>query len=236
MIDLQRATIAAQQGSDLERERLLRHYKPYVINAVGHISKKYVSWSDEEASIGLLALNKAIDTYKYEKGRTFLNYVYLLIKRDLIDFFRKEQRNQLLSLDIEDDVNPHSNYEVIKSMEEYQKKEQSNNLVEEILELNEALSNYQISFEELEKYSPKHKDTRETLTKLADTFCEDEEFVYIFKKKKKLPVTLFSKRTGYKIKTIERYRKYIVTLILLKLHPKWTHLHQYIQKGGNHDG
>ncbi|MCT8137758.1 hypothetical protein H1D32_08295 [Anaerobacillus sp. CMMVII] len=39
----------------------------------------------------MIALNKAIDTYDAIKGRTFLNYVYLLIKRDLIDFFRKER-------------------------------------------------------------------------------------------------------------------------------------------------
>ncbi|MCT8137743.1 hypothetical protein H1D32_08205 [Anaerobacillus sp. CMMVII] len=90
-IEVIEATTSAQNGDDLVRERLIAHYKPYVLNTVGHICKKFVSWSEEEASIGLIALNKAIDTYDASKGRTFLNYVYLLIKRDLIDFFRKKR-------------------------------------------------------------------------------------------------------------------------------------------------
>lgn len=219
----------AQLGNELVREKLIRHYKPYVINTVGHICKRFITWSDEEASIGLLALNKAIETYHPEKGRTFLNYVYLLIKRDLIDYFRKEQRDKFVSLSDEEDQN---HYEVAHSIDEFQRSEQANDLVEEILELSEALSHYKISFEELEKFSPKHKDTRQSLFEMTDAFCEEEEFVHIFLTKKQLPVTMFSKKTGYKVKTIERHRKYIVTLILLKLNPQWVQLRQFIQKGG----
>lgn len=231
MINHEKDFLEAQLGNDLVREQLIRHYKPYVINTVGHICKRYISWSDEEASIGLLAFNKAIDSYKPDKGRTFLNYVYLLMNRDLIDFFRKEERHQLVSLNDEEEVN-HNN----QSIDEFQRTEQTNELVEEILELSEALSRYKISFEELEKYSPKHNDTRNTLTEIAETFCKDEECVTYFIKKKQLPTTLFSKKTGYRLKTIERHRKYIVTLILVTLHPHWTQLRQFINKGGESCG
>lgn len=231
--ELEKAAIDAQEGNELVRERLIRHYKPYVINSVGHICKRYISWSEEEASIGLLAFNKAIDTYEPEKGRTFLNYVYVIIKRDLIDYFRKEERNRFFSLQDNEEESDQNKYDITISMEDFQRKQQSTNLIEEILELSEALRNYTIEFEELEHYSPKHKDTRETLTKLVSTFCEDDECVHLFITKKQMPTTLFSKKFGYTVKTIERYRKYIITLILLKLHPHWTHLHEYMKKEGS---
>ncbi|RXJ01775.1 RNA polymerase sigma-I factor [Anaerobacillus alkaliphilus] len=226
-------TASAQNGDQFVREKLIRHYKPYVLNTVGHICKKYISWSEEEASIGLIALNKAIDTYDSSKGRTFLNYVYLLVQRDLIDFFRKEKNERHVSLNanVIDEGNLQTNYEVEQSLQRYEKEKQANDLVEEILELSEELEKYQINFEELEKFSPKHKDTRESLFELVERFVEDQECVEQFIKKRQFPTTMFVKKTGYKVKTIERHRKYIVTLILLKLHPQWILLGQYIQRG-----
>lgn len=220
--------LAAQNGDEFTRERLIRHYKPYVLNTVGHICKRYVSWSDEEASIGLIAFNKAINAYHPSKGRTFLNYVYLLINRDLIDFFRKEKNQQHLTLSDEKE----RSLEISQSLERHERVTQTNNLVEEILELSAALSTYQISFEELEKFSPKHKDTRENLFELVDRFVDDEECVQQFLKKKQFPATLFIEKTGYKLKTIERHRKYIITLILLKINPQWVQLQEFINKGG----
>lgn len=225
------ATDSAQNGDQLVRERLIKHYKPYVLNTVGHICKKFVSWSDEEASIGLIALNKAIDTFDPSKGRTFLNYVYLIIKRDLIDFFRKEQSERHLSFHDHDEENIQSAYEVKQSLQLYEKERQTSNLVEEILELSAELNKYQIKFEELEKFSPKHKDTRENLFELVEKFVEDEECVSQFLQKRVFPTTAFVKKTGYKVKTIERHRKYIVTLVLLKLHPQWIGLSQYLKRG-----
>jgi RNA polymerase sigma factor len=230
-VEVIEATSSAKNGNELVRERLIRHYKPYVLNTVGHICKKYVSWSEEEASIGLLALNKAIDTYDDTKGRTFVNYVYLLVKRDLIDFFRKENREKHLSLNDHDEENVVSHLEIEQSLQLYEREKQANELVEEILELSEVLSHYQIKFEELEKFSPKHKDTRESLYELVERFIEDGECVSQLLHKRQFPTTTFVKKTGYKVKTIERHRKFIITLIVLKLHPHWRQLSQYIERG-----
>ena len=229
--ELKDATIKAQAGNEYAREQMIRHYKPYVLSTVGHICKKYISWSDEEASIGLLALNKAIDTFDSAKGRTFVNYVYLLIKRDLIDFFRKENHEIHLFNNSQETENPY--YEVEQSLQQFEKEKQASNLVEEILELSEELALYNIQFEELEKYSPKHKDTRTSLFEMAEHFIQEEECVSQFLGKKQFPTTLFVNKTGYKVKTVERHQKYLVTLILVKLNPQWHQLRQYINKGGS---
>ncbi|WP_100407974.1 RNA polymerase sigma-I factor [Bacillus solitudinis] len=230
--DLETKFIQARQGNNFARERLINHYKPYMINVAGHISKRYISWSDEEASISLLAFNRAIDTFKENSGRTFLNYVYLLIQRDLIDYYRKEQREQHFSLDSTKD-NEESNstiQEQTKALESYEREVQTTELVEEILEFDQILRNYNITFEELEDYSPKHEDSRLALFQIA-AFCScDKECLSLLQRKKKLPITLISKKLGTKKKTLDRHRKYLITLILLQLHPQWEHLSQFIRK------
>lgn len=221
----------AREGDELVRERLIHRYKPTIINTVGHICKRYITWSDEESSIGLLAFNRAIDTYDSTAGRTFLNYVYLLIHRDLVDYFRREQRQKHASLDYSpNDMETSSNtIEIEKSLESHQVSAQSSELVEEILELDQSLSQYGISFEELEGASPKHKETRYTLMEMAEEFIKSEDLVHHFIKKHRFPTTLFTKKTGHSAKTIERFRKYLITLILLLLHPEWKKISAFIQ-------
>jgi RNA polymerase sigma factor len=223
----------ARMGDELARERLILHYKPYMINVAGHITKRFISWSDEEASIALLAFNRAIDTFDEEGGRRFLSYAYLLINRDLVDFYRKEKRENHLSLDIsfnEEEMLSSNKQENEKSLKQYEQQIQSAELVEEILELDEALKRYKITFEELEDYSPKHEDTRLALFEMGATLSQDAECVELLQRKKKLPIKLISKKFGYKKKTLERHRKYLITLILLALHPQWEKLSQFIKR------
>lgn len=225
--------IEANNGNELAREQLILRYKPYIINTVGHLCKRYVTWNEEESSIGLIAFNRAIDTFDPQGGRTFINYVYLLIQRDLIDFFRKEKRNQHLSLEhaLDEKEFTLNHHEVDKSLESYNRNIQSTELVEEILELDQTLNQFDISFEELEHYSPQHRDTRQLLLTMARKFVEDKECVATLKNKKRLPISLFTGKTGYKAKTIERHRKYLITLIILKLNPQWVQLSEFIQEG-----
>lgn len=222
----------AINGNDLAREKMIQHYKPYIINSAGSIVGRFITWSDEEASIALLAFNRAIDTYERSKGRTFLNYAYLLIKRDLIDFYRKEKRQIHPPIHITQEQEDYSTnqLETKKSLESYEQSLQKHELVEEILELSELLKQFNISFHELENFSPKHHDTRETVMKMARDFINERELVDEFLRKKRLPVTAFAKQFGYRKKTIERHRKYLVTIILLLNHPEWRKLNEYIQK------
>ncbi|MDR5658852.1 RNA polymerase sigma-I factor [Serpentinicella sp. ANB-PHB4] len=227
----QQFIIQAKNGSEIARENIISYYKPYIINTVGHLSKRYITWSDEEASIGLIAFNRAIDSYDDQGGRSFLNYAYLLIKRDLIDYYRREKPRQHISMNYSTEKNDITNnqMEVKNSFESFHQTQETQDLVEEILELDRNLNLFGISFEELEYYSPKHKDTRKTLFLMANRFIESQEFIETLLTKKRLPLKSFAKKTGYRIKTIERHRKYLITLIIVKLNPKWIHLSQYIK-------
>ncbi|GGM42677.1 RNA polymerase sigma factor SigI [Paraliobacillus quinghaiensis] len=229
--------LSARDGDEIAREKLILHYKPYIINTVGHICKRYITWSDEESSIGLIAFNRAIDTYAVDADKTFLNYVYLLVKRDLIDHFRREKKKSDVPLEVKANDEQYVNvYEIEKSMDSYKQNVQQQELITEILELSELLNDFNVKFEELEKFSPKHRKTQRKLVKIAEDFVQSSTLVETFLKKKRLPVSDFVKEYGYRLKTIEKYRKYIVTLILLKLHPEWQQLSSYISVPSESEG
>ncbi|MDL4840590.1 sigma factor [Aquibacillus rhizosphaerae] len=223
--------LSAANGDEIAREKLINHYKPYIINTVGHICKRYITWSDEESSIGLLAFNRAIETYDVNANKTFLNYVYLLIKRELIDYFRREQNNAHIPIEVDATDNQLTTnvYDIEKSMNSYKESVQREELIEEILELKNTLLLFHIEFEELEKFCPKHRKTKMNLLKIADDFIRDSELVESFSMKKRLPAAKLVEKYGHRLKTIERHRKYIITLIILKLHPEWQQLSQYIE-------
>ncbi len=213
-----------QAGNEAERERLIQFYKPYILQIVGKICKQYKTWNDDEASIGLIAFNQAINTFDSGKGRTFFNYVYLLISQDLIDFFRKENRNSKVQLS-SDLIEENDSREASMQMNmdnEHQA------IVDEILLLKEELAPFYIRFEELEAYTPKHKRTRRKILQMAVDFIKDETLVKQLYARRRFPMNQFVASTVHKEKTIEKYRKYLITIIIILLHPEWRYLRDYI--------
>ncbi|WP_157967334.1 MULTISPECIES: sigma factor [Paraliobacillus] len=229
---------AASNGDDIAREKLINHHKPYIINTVGHVCKRFITWSDEESSLGLLAFDRAIDTYDSCANKSFLNYVYLLIKRELIDYFRRETKLKHIPLEVES-INSEDSvtvYDVDHSMDTYHQHLQQRELVEEILELSEILKQFNIEFEELEACSPTHRKTKANLITIANDFIQNPELVDFFLKKKRFPVTRFIEVSGHRLKTVERHRKYIVALVVVRLHPEWRQLSAYIQVTFGNEG
>lgn len=221
----------AKGGNDLARQRIINNYRPYIINVVSHVCKKFITWSHEESSIGLLAFNRAIELYEPDKGK-FLSFAYCLINRELINYFRQNSKaGQHLSLDyVLNEDNPLiTTIEIEQSVKYYHEKVQTSELVDEILELDHILRDYDIKFEELENYCPKHKDTREMLKKMVLDFIQQKELVDEFIKKRRFPAAAFIKVTGYSLKTVEKHRKYLIVLIIINLHSEWVNLLSFIK-------
>jgi RNA polymerase sigma factor len=230
--------LKAREGNDLARQNIIRKSRPYILNVVSHVCKRFVNWSDDEASIGLLAFNRAINCFEPDKGRSFFSFAYFLINRDLINYFRKNQyqRNEV-SLDFQSDNSSSSdNNEVSVTAEEievsirsYMEKVESDELAAEISEMSSILEDYGIGFEELEAASPRHRDSRQRISEMLGAFIGDKELVDDFKEKRRLPAAAFSKKKGYPLKTIEKHRKYLIAIILIKIHPEWEHLSGYVR-------
>jgi RNA polymerase sigma factor len=236
--ELDTLLLQVKHGDELSRERLIRHYKSFIIHTVGHTCKRFITWSDEESSLALIAFNRAIDTFQPESGRTFLNYAFLLIQRTIIDFYRKEKREKVLSLshshDVEEDGSTY--LEEGQTLESYFASVQSAELVEEILELDQHLEKFGISFEELENYSPSHTDTRVSLMEMALEFVKHQDLISDLVRTRRFPTAKFVKKTTYHPKKIEKFRKYLITLVIMLMHPEWVHLSTFIQLPSRSEG
>jgi RNA polymerase sigma factor len=91
-----------------------------------------------------------------------------------------------------------------------------------------VLKEFGLSFEELIEQSPKHLDARKNAIKVAKALIENEDLKELLFKKKKLPIKQLEKIVSVSRKTIERNRKYIVSMAII-LAGDYVYLKEYIK-------
>jgi len=228
--------LEAQAGNDLMRETLLKNYTPFILNVASSACNRYLKMGeDDEASIGLLAFNEAIDKYSPDKGAKFLTFAEVVIKRRLTDFFRKESRftSKVIPFNIYqgDDEKGNNSLEVEHANHAFQIEQEAMDKKQEIIQFSQALSKFNISLTELVKISPKHIDARQRAYKVAQLIVSKKELVQYFWEKKSLPLKLIENEVEVSRKTLERQRKYIIALILV-LQGNFDHIQSYIKDLG----
>jgi RNA polymerase sigma factor len=207
----------AQQGDLASRECIIQHYRPFIIRVASGVCKRHINWNDDEASVSLIAFNEAIDGYSPNHCKTFENFSQLIIRNRLIDEFRRNSKRLLtetLSYS-EDDGFEFSKAEIASSLSAFEQEASTNNLAKELLLYDEILLDYGISLEELEDCSPSHKDTRIQLIHIAKSFIHQPSMVDHLYRTKQLPLKEMLKYVKVSRKTLERNRKYLISLILI---------------------
>ena len=87
----------------LVREDFLQESQPFIRYVTNQVCHRILDWGrDEELSEALVAFNEAIEHYEEDRGVPFLAYARLLIKRRLIDYYRRQKSREALPLDQED--------------------------------------------------------------------------------------------------------------------------------------
>jgi RNA polymerase sigma factor len=217
------------------RTKLIEDNKNFIFQTTQRVCKRSISWeNDEELSVSLLAFNKACDTYSSNKGE-FLSYAKVIIKNSLIDYFRK---NSNVPYVIFDENNEQSDYiDNNLSLKQYSLEIENSARLEEIAQLSDELKNYKLDFNILVDSSPSHKDTRNTLLNIAFTCIQNENIINHLKNKKLLPVKEICLLTGANRKMIEKWRRYILSLIIVFSNPEYPYIRSYlnIKVGDNND-
>ncbi|WP_077211296.1 RNA polymerase sigma factor SigI [Bacillus dakarensis] len=207
-----------QQGDTTLQNELISSYKPFIAKSVSSVCKRYISETDDEFSIGLIAFNEAIQKYDSDKGSSLLSFADVLIKRRVIDFIRRQPKNQGLSLDSRDELeedSPQSSIEAELSLDEFQKIKEAEQRREEIIQFSGILKDFGLSFNELIEQSPKHADARKNAMIVAKTLVSDPELQKLLLEKKRLPIKQLEDKVEVSRKTIERNRKYIIAISLI---------------------
>lgn len=211
----------AQKGNLLCREKLIKKHYNFIARVCSKVCNRYLNWeNDDELSIGLLAFNEAIDAFDSESNIKFTTFAGGVIKRRLIDYFRKQAKydNEILPSEHEEKNELEAGINA-KSVSIYQESITRENLANLIEYYKESLKEYGIDLDLLPEVSPKHRDTRQSLVKAAGILVDDQEMLTYLKRYGQLPVKLLCESTGLSRKVFERGRKYIIATALILSDP-----------------
>lgn len=215
----------AQKGNKAERDWLIEQYRPFIIRSVSHICKRQIEWHHDEASIGMIAFNEAIDRYSEDHGKSFENFAYMIIRNRLVDEFRKQGKIAKVEIAVFDDHYDEfdqTSSEIASSLEAFEREQTAADLAQELMLYDEVLQEYGVSLEELEDCSPKHRDTRKQLIQMAKQFSDRQEWVDTLRRTKRLPIKEMVRFYTVSQKTLERNRKYLIALVLIYTGDEFT--------------
>ncbi|HWQ73497.1 MAG TPA: RNA polymerase sigma-I factor [Desulfitobacteriaceae bacterium] len=209
------------------RETFLEHFQSFIRHVASRVVQRNLEWGrDEELSEAFLAFNQALNMFQPEKGVPFLAYARLLIRRQLIDYFRRQEKVVPLSLSKEEVGFVAETY---FSVSEFHQQEQNQERAAEIREYSLELAEWGLTFADLVEVSPKHRKTRENLLGAARELAHDSILWSQVKRTKRLPIQHLSQKTGLHLKVLERGRKYVlaVALLIARRHD-YIYLREYV--------
>ena len=223
--------ILAKSGDPLVREDLIRTHKAFIARVSSKACGKYLTWdNDDELSIALLAFNEAIDTFDLHGGVSFESFVQMVIRRRLVDYFRKEGKHQHLYLSpMNSEDEELSRYELDTSLEQYQESENQEFFARVLEHYVRVLCDYSVTLDDLIKVSPKHRERKETLTRAALALSNNPELMAQLQRQRLLPIKELELLTGIKRKALEKGRKYLIALALILSKPDFYPLKTFMQ-------
>jgi len=217
-----------KEGDPEERESFIADYIPFIIKTVSGITNSYIEYENsDEYIIGLEGFNEAIDKYDFSKGK-FISFASLVIKSRVTDYLRKQEKfdKEVLHCLSEESIYKMSEYD-------YGISDATDRIAlrNEILEFEEALKMFNITFNDLVNESPKHKDTRQSALCIAQYIFSKAELKQELMKKKRLPITRLIKELNISEKLIYRSKSFIIAAVLV-MDSNMDCLKSYISEAG----
>jgi RNA polymerase sigma factor len=227
---LQEEVLEVKKGS-MDINIFIEKYKPFIFSTIKELKGRYIDESDELSTVGMLAFKEAVDSFDPEKGN-FYSFAKKVIKLRLIDHYRKNKKRQEKVIPIFEDTeykNKLSRIEQDQAFDQYLIEEETKLRREEIKEYVLELKEYDINLKELEKLSPRKKKLKEMYYSSADYIVEDEGLYKNFIETQRLPSKELSENLRINRKQLDRGRKYIISLIILKK-GNYEMLSEYIKR------
>lgn len=211
--DLAALLAGARAGDRAQREELLAACRPFVARIACQEAGRPLRWeNDDELSVALIALNEAIDLFDPAKG-AFLGFARLVIKRRLVDHFRREGRQRSAPLDADVEVEDRALAHL--SCLEMARQEEAEVRGEELQELARELAAFEITLADLWEAAPARLDARRNLVQGAAALATDPVLLRRFYETRQVPLNELADRVGVSRKTLERGRKYMIALTII---------------------
>ncbi len=225
-------------------EELLREKRKWMAGVAYRNVGHFVTESDDEWSITLLAFHEAVRSYEENKG-DFDAFAALVIRRRLTDFLRDQYRH-MPEIPVEQAVlegNPEEledpgalELEIIGSEGIVARQEDTPGttpLQDEIQAMQQVLAGYGFSFFDLADCSPKAEKTKAVCAKIIRALTDSPELMKKMRRAKTLPIQDLIKVLKVPRKILERHRKYIIASaeIIGGEYPLLADYLAYIRKG-----
>ena len=208
----QRIERAKTDGQELDR--LVSDYLPFIKKEIGNFGAAALEY-DDKLSLGMLVFMNCVKQYDKQRGG-FLSYTSLCLRNRLTDEARKLGKTQGNTLPLSaDDGEPTTTLEEKLSLAAYDRQLEQQALQEEIAELGAQLAVYGLSFPELAEICPRQTRSRALCARLARSVLEDGEMLAAFQARGRLPQKELARQAGVSEKSIEKYRRYIVALLVI---------------------
>jgi RNA polymerase sigma factor len=222
--------VATLKNNEAEINRLVEEYKPFIAACAEKTSGRYMKYGeDDELSIAMMAFVEAVRAFDVSRG-SFLSFSRNVIKRRIIDYYRKEKKHSgIISLSEYTGENGEeidlSEYE---SIERYSDERLNELRKFELEELKLELEAWDISFFDLAKTSPKQDKTRKACKEAAGFILSRADILALIMGKKYLPMAEIEKGSEIPRKVMERSRKYIIALVLIAI-GDYQYIRDYVQ-------
>ncbi len=215
-------------------DALIDAYLPFIKDAIARITFKMQS-QDDCLTIAMLAFAQSVRTYDPERG-TFLAYARTVIASRLTDEARKEIRIHTplvpLTTTIEEgDIQ----WETQSAIRAYQAQDEQCNLQYDIEALNIQFDAWGFDWQKLLKRCPKQDRSRRICHTVAKACLEQKELQAQMLLRRQLPMRDLSELSHVPIKTIEKYRVYIVAIILIK-QGDYPYIHTFLPQFWGEEG
>lgn len=202
-----------KEGDQRLRDEFISEYRPFILKVTSSALGRYVDTrNSDEYCIAMAAFNEAIDKFDLDRSYNFFLFSEQVIKRRLIDYFRKNKGDKEFPFSYFEDSNIY-----------YDENLKSNSYVGfEDVEIKEEIENYKkklkefgITFVDLILNVPKHRDSRKMCVRIAKLLAEDEELYSALIRNKNIPRNALKKKAKVHGRTIGNNRKYIIALCLI---------------------
>lgn len=221
-----------QQGNEQLRETFIAANREKIRQYASYVCKRSLEWqNDDELSISLIAFNRSIDSYDPDQGKGFFPYARLLVKNSLIDYFKNQGRKgNPLTVPLYMDNGEHAASFALAavSRQEFEQELSKRERAYEIALFKEVLADFSLTLHELVESSPRHGDTRNLLKEAACRVGAEADLVARIYREKRLPIKEIQRLTGIKRKSLEKWRRYVLSLVIVRTHPELEELGAYL--------
>jgi RNA polymerase sigma factor len=204
----------------------------FIIKCASAVTHHYITKSDDEWSIALMAFVQSINNYDLTKG-SFLSFAELVIRRRLVDYIRSQSKHNMeISVDPvifdTDGEESETDISIRLAVADQVSQEVNHSIRLEINAISEVLTDYGFTFMDLSSCSPHAKKTKSSCAKATGFMLNSPLLMGEMRGTKQLPLKIIEKNAKVPRKILERHRKYIIAAIEI-LSGEYPNLAEYLR-------